>query len=1214
MLGKLFNLTSGTAGGPSAQSGAITSHATPESIQEEIHTRSLLFPETQTLFSHQDQVFPLPAPTALPQSSPSTFDYDREIDIEARDVRVLIMQDSLGSVNPCILFDSQPAPAVLPTDSRHSPGTSHSQTFVRDLRRNPTSPRKTSLSQPRPMVIQSESPQPRQGAFDRRPSFPTRFSAAESEAQRAAREHREELASFTSCIFSNTEVMSYKGTSTKVHIIPSEPKPEVSSSYIGDGKGSIGRASQRSSRLSQSFTSESVAAQLSSSQVSNRNQDRKKILVTRLFPVNLPSDDPESPIHGVTPHSRLSEDGGGFPFPYSPDESGSGIKKKKPQPKQKRTPMYAVALVLQLPAGPTSAIGPGAKSIFRGPGSFNEQDFFPSSFGSTRRSGWTMVGAGYGTESLETGNSNEMEDKIDAITQHWDIIMRTLTHLQSIVATALFPMLKQADFLSPDPHQPPTISAQVARTPSLNSSRRGSNASQIPIKPPKTNAKLVTLAPNCLMQEQQISREVETARIRIVSGLRATRVVTGQGRWGPWREEARWVAKYAGGRDQGFFFFNLLTGFLATHTDWLQALSPVWYRRRHYQQQKAKSEEDTSLPSRTIIVSNDKMTARRLVFLLSAFLPANQQLPTIRALRPNTSASFSHSPPSYIIPILKEESLRRKLNRRPTAPRGHSHQRSFSIQSQATTRSITGIPAQLDHLSMESSHARRSSDVTLFKPTALSTQGSDLTMRKISAATTNTITPDAAIPHFSSIVGSGTQRSHRPGSSSSIAADDLKRTLRRGDSIGHCSIGSNEPNRRSSHWGSVISGLWPARRRESVVSNSQMLDPSVGREQIPSAGDVLSREDDFENGQSPKTRIEQQDAPQTQERRNLELIEQSKRTPDPSGAFESPVKTSISADDGVIDVDVQFPDYLTSFESAISSPSSSGYLSTPGISTGIDGFEQFSRVAVDGESSLNVAGWLQQFHPDFALQAVPPQADLLERVKEALRAEPTPMLHFTHPPPPVEWPTERWVDVSSAIVADTTTFSIKRINFRRLVKLKVSSDNSSGHYYSGSTHTYSSSLMTPALSPYEQPIKEKFDEEVLVTWDESLIEAVEKVIARTGTATKESSTESSSRSASTRRQRSGSDASDAEELEQSLAVVTQNQQPAVRDLPREVPRAECKTVVLSALEAIIQDVVDQRDLEQHSAEHVSYKANREKESVLIGAIRTWLEEVELGDG
>lgn len=1216
MLGKLFNLTASTAGNAVSQPPDTPSAPSPESVQEEIHTRSLLFPDTQSLFSRQDQVFPLPAVPALLPTSPNTFDYDGELDLEFRDVRVIVMQDSLGSVNPALLYDSHPGP-VVPSPNERSSAT-HPPGSAQDLRRNPTTPRKTSLGQnSRPMVMPPESPQPRQGAFDRRSSVHSRhYHYVETETQRSAREYREELASFTSCIFANSEVMSYKGTSTKVHVIPSESKPDVSSSYLGDGKGSMGRSSMRSSRLAQSYTSESTGAPFVSSSTTQRLVERRKILVTRLFPVNLPSDDMETPNSGATPHSRLSEDAAGFPFPYSPDEANT--KKKKPQPKQKRTPMYAVALVLQLPASP---VQPSAKSTFRGASSYNEQDSFPSSYNSARRSGWSMVGSGFGTESFDSACSVDGEDRMDVVTQHWDIIMRSLTHLQSVVATSLFPMLKTADFTLPDP-QPPAVMAQLARTTSVNG-RRGSAASQM--KPPKSNAKLVALPPNCLMQDSQIGREMEAVRVRIVSGLRATRVVTGQGRWGPWREEARWVAKWTGGKEHGFFFFTLLTGFLATHTDWLQALSPVWYRKRYNHQQSTRGEEDTSLPSRTIIVSKDKMAARRLIFLLSAFLPANQQLPTVKTHRPTTSASFSHSPPSYIVPILKEESLRRKINRRPGAvsSMGPSHGRSFSIQSQATTRSTTGVPAQLAHLSMDSHHERRTSDATLFRQSALPMPGNDLNTRKSSAATANTITPDAAVPHFSSMHRADTQQSTRPGSSGSTVADDLKRTLRRGDSSGHASHASTHTRSRSSHWGSVLTGLWSARRRDSTATTSSALD-SPGRSRFPPLSpavetgnkltemvkeaqvlDNVSRHQLESSGSSPKTSSEQPETPRIFEHRGQpSLTKPVKRVPDPEGAFESPVKTSINSDDGVIDVDIQFPEYLTSFESAVSSPSSSGYLSTPGLGSGLDSFEQLSRLIVDGDAPLNVAGWLQQFHRDFALQAIAPQNDLVDKVKESLRAEATPSTNAQMTSG--DWSSERWVDVSSAIIADTTDFTIRRIKYRRLVKPKPAAEKTSGQHLASSSYPFNSTAMTPALSPYEQPLNEKFEEELLVTLDETLIEAIEKVIAHPSDASKDNSN-NSSRSVSKKREQQSIPAAEPEETDAAL----------VRQGVPEVPRSQCKTVVLSALEGIVRDVVDQREKEgDSSSPHAKYATERckEKDSVLRTAVRGWLDTVELGDG
>lgn len=299
MLGRLFNLTSGTGNNDSQYESSMPSHPTPESIQEDIHTRSLLFPDINALCAGQDQVFPLSTISHTPSAiSANAYDYDGDIDLDLRDVRILIMQDSLGSVNPSLLFDSHPVPAVNSAGDRNPNQTVPPQNIT-DPRRVPRSPRKGSIGQPAsPLVIQPGSPQPRQGAFDRRSSIQGRnYSYVETETQRAAREYREELASFSSCIFANTEVMSYKGTSTKVHIVPCESRSsDISSSYVGDGRGSMGRSSARTSRLAQSYTSGSANPPVASSTAPARQAERKKILVTRLFPVNLPNDDLDTPI------------------------------------------------------------------------------------------------------------------------------------------------------------------------------------------------------------------------------------------------------------------------------------------------------------------------------------------------------------------------------------------------------------------------------------------------------------------------------------------------------------------------------------------------------------------------------------------------------------------------------------------------------------------------------------------------------------------------------------------------------------------------------------------------------------------------------------------------------------------------------------------------------------------------------------------------------
>lgn len=1201
LLGRLLSGAAGATSSTSSPRNALDSNL------EDQFTYNLLFPDAEAL-CHNDQVFPLSSGTVLTPVPISSFDINGDIDLDMRDVRVIIMQEATTTTGSAyLLYDSHTPPPPSPSLDRQAASNSSIYQARSEGRRSISAPRKTSVGQnSRPVIIQQDTSAPRQfGAFDRRthhgaPSY------TETEGQRSAREYREEVNTFSNCIFGNSEVLAYKGTGTKVHILPSESRTIfTSSSYVADGSGSFGRSSMRSSKLAQSFTSDTVhgptSAGFTSPSTFTRGAERKKVLITRMFPVPLPNDDTDDAAQNTTPTPQNANETAGYPFPKVGDRRPT--EKKKPQPKQKRTPMYAVGLVVHLPAAHHPPSAPVSRSSFRGPSSYTEQESYPSSFNSSRRSGWTMLGHGFGVESMDSSFSSDVDDRIDMITQHWDIIMRTLSHLQAVATASLLPLLKQADINSPDPRRESTAHQ---RAPSASISISGKRVAEDikPFKIPKTNAKMVQLQANCLMQVPKIHKEVDASRQRIISGIKVHQVVTGQGRWGIWREEARLVGKWAGGKDEGFFFFNLLTGFLGNHTEWLQALGPSWYRRRHYQQQRANRDDDISLPARTIIVSDNKLMARRLVFLLAAFLPANQQHPSGRLYRPSTSASFggySQSPPSYTAPILREESLRRRINKRSSAAR-NAHGRTMSFPAPGAQGS--------GNLGPEIHHDRRTSDTTSIKTANLPIPGSNIGTRKSSAATTSTVTPVTTMPHFSRRpVRVGTGPAPRPGSSGSLATDDLLRSLKRGDSSGQFSNASTD-SQQNSRWGSMISGFWGSKIRDSTASTS--LDPrSIEGLEIndphykpgsPKKGNKLiemveeaswcSQPKDQQDREMRKSESGSATTAKPDDEQIEDIPEQviqiAERVPDPTGAYESPVKTSINEHDGVIDIDVPLPDYLA-FESAISSPSSSGYLSTPGFGNGMEGFEHYSRAGPDVETTMNVGGWLPRYNPDFALQATPFQDNLTAEIKESMRAEPTPAMTSTPHPDGGD----RWVDISSAIIGDTTNFTIRRIVYRRLVKTRdsIQPTPSLPHLDSRYGNVYAAAQLTPSADADANQVEERFDEEPIISMDETLIDAVERIIAQSGQGSKTSSA-CSSRSASRKggnRERSNSDA----------------KFPPVPEHRLEVPRNECKKMVLSALEEIVREVAESRK--------DGDEAERARESFLREGVRSWLVNVETMD-
>ncbi|KAL5601189.1 hypothetical protein BROUX41_005994 [Berkeleyomyces rouxiae] len=1253
MLGKLFNLGSGSIS-PNSQQQTSSGSSKPvlslDSVQEDLHTRTLLFPDPQTLQQcRNEQLFPFTSLSAPISAVPiQPFDYNPDICIDDHDVRVIVMQDGMGaSVSSSLLFDSHPfvTPVSPPSSATtERPNIPESWKISAQSRRSSV-PHASAAAGARAMPFESSQPQPRSGAFDRRSSTNGRFpSAIETESQKAGREYREEMATFMSCIFGNSEMLSYKGTSTKVHLYNADQRgSDLSSSALGtDAKSSTGRSSTRS-RLAQSYSSDvmspgfppALSYGTSTTASSNtRSNDSKRVLITRLFPVVVPTDS--------------------IPANQAPEDPVF----KRPQQRPKRTPMYAVVLVVNLQS--FSALA--NKANFRGSGSFTENESLPSSYGSGRPMAWNTPGS-TAPESVDF-YIPESDDRLEHITQHWDIIMRTLTQLQSVFATSISNMLKQIDMSIPDISTP----CPSHRVPPIN---------------PKANSKMLALPPHCFCNDRGLAKQVDVARNRIVSGLQAERVCTGQGRWSTWRDEARVISRLqlAPGVNGREFFYRVLTGFLGTHTQWLQALGPDLYRQRHFEREKLKNDEDLLNPARTIIIGKDKMAARRLIFLLSAFLPAKENICNSQSLRPVTSASFnfSASPPGFATSTLgREKPLRKKMTRRSGKNRIPSHNRT---PSQSTHTPF--VSSTLAHLTLDGSQpqGRHESDDLSSRPApppslhGISSQSHgnsvapEKNFRKSSIAASTTAMPEPAVAHFATLHRHENLRAHRPGSSSSIAADDLKRSLHRSESMSN----GSDSMAGSSRWGYFMGGFWSGTvRRESVtsVTQSHLSSPIRGATAAggPSGGgpraDPLSPRKSTDKRQEriaklgfsseqlssvaalqvpipdpePSPRHVTTPPEQRNARTNTGLKSAAEIQPrqpiDMPHPFGSPVKTSINPKDGVIDVDIPFTDFLASFETAVSSPSSSGYMSTPGIShDGFASFEQSCRLSSDADTPLNVAGWLQSFHPDFILQAVPPHERLMDQIQEALRNEPSPACLVPPYALNSESPTERWVDVSSALIADMTKGTISRIRYRRLIvprERPMPSRPGKGGPYGSTT------VVTPCIEPYEIRHNEQFEVERIGTVEDILTDAIDRVVAQPGDLT---SVSSMSDIASAKSIVGSLKTQPNSRLEPEAPIIVSSSMPppssifpsllpsismpapslrpsAPRDVPtpahqqpsREVSRGECKAVVLSSLANLVRDVLDKRDM--MAVDDVEDPNAYVDDSVMRHAIRLWLHAAE----
>ncbi|KAF1919761.1 hypothetical protein BDU57DRAFT_513030 [Ampelomyces quisqualis] len=1028
------------------------------------------------------------------------------------------------------------------------------------------------------------------------------------------------------CMFGNL-AMNYRGNSNKIHIVPLDSNPPDAPSLppgTHDAAGSLGRAEglRRRSHLAQSFTPANPPTDLpraDSSESMPKEPKRRTIFITRMFSVTMPEEDPEA--RTPTPQSSLPT-ASGFPFPPSTHKSGAP---KPPYATQARkSPMYAITIILHLPIAQAPAtLRPSSRGGHaRGGTSLSTsapgQDSLGSSLDSDRRAGWAFVDPSTGVESLLASSlSSDVDDRVDVVGQHWDVIMRALTSLQHVVQERIL-----AHFGSPDAISPQTIHPH----------RHQPSRSSLRDNPPHLLRKALRLQPNALMLDKEIQTAAELTGSRVVTGMRIPRVTTGQGKWGLWREEARWLGRWAGQKEQNFFFFNLLTAFLGNHTEWLNVLGPKWHRRRHREQQKATAEENLTISNRTVIVSPDKMAARRLIFLLAAFLPPNTPAVGENSafMRPNTSASFraySQSPPSNMPPSRKQ-SLRRQINRRPRdkqsitnihlqpppatngpQPPNDSalHARDFSVPGMSDMKRPPG------HSRSSSLHSVRTS---LVIPSL--SDGPINGKSGVAIASTTTTRETVPVAHFTlpRTTSSGPTPDDRPDSSDSLASANLINSLQR-SGTGQTSIASNDSS-NTSRWSGFMN-FWGGRRSSSTDQSEclQTTDDGIGfrrqertTSQLEQMVQELSMDGMFGDGDVHDKEVVETLAATDGSAEAYHMTGSSgipasaaRPIPERPRTFDSQLKLSVNEKDGVIDVDIPLPDF--------GSPLQSPLLGTYGsVSSQHDSsFGESSILSLpygEPEQPVNAAGWLSQFHPDFAIQAIKPYKDLERDIMRAMSAEPTPLGPATTPS--LETGTlERWVDVCSALVADTSSFSIRRIRLRRKVKLIP-------------TPTYQTHAMTPGVagmppgrSQYGNPysngsivpmmtvvhLSEKFTEEKIMDFDATLIDGIDRALAQSGEVTRVNS-EQSSRSSSRRGRHD--------------APAESNPAPHV-----EVPHTDCKGVIFDALETVVKDVTAARsgkeesrtDRDAHRSDAKDQPQPRTaNDSSLKQGIRRWLVEVE----
>lgn len=1239
MLGRLLNTAASNLNPAAYTSRKSTSL---ESVTEEEHTAGLLFPDVNVLRRPHAHAYPLRNNPVSPNTSiTGGFDDHGGLDLDVtKDFRVIVAQNALGDRDePCILLDTNASslpPQGLGLESqgfgrsqgRHSRNSSISKP---PTRRGSTQGVQSSLPDPNFVSSAANARKPNPmggGAFTHARHRSSTFSLAsgdgESQQGRPAADSNE--LGLLNCIFGSS-AFSYRGSSTKMHILSvdneqNQPTAASTSSRMSHGTDHFGAPGYRNRTAhTRAFTAGTRTTSSSLSQENLRSISEAKapskftVLVTRMFSVNLPEardanadGSEQSTFFNESPHDPA------FPFP----EFG-----KRRKIKEKKTPMYAVSIVIQVPLVARGNIRPVSQLGSRGPDFLRPDGTMSFSLDSGQR--WSGALLDDTSSSLSPGAN--LDDRIDMLVDHWDVITRTLSHLEKLASREILVMLKRVDFFTgqqPKPAKPPNMQ--------------------------RTNQTIVQLPPNMLAGRSRLREEASLSVQRIRTALKIPRVITGQNRWGIWREEARWISRYLGEKEHGFFFLVLLTAFLGNHTEWLCSLGPEWYRRRRRHQQKAHQDNENTISNRTVIIAPDKMIARRLIFLLSAFLPPKQRTDAFVS-RPGTSTStrpLSQSPPNA--PILRQESLRRTINRRARANRLNVEETANQDKPLSTSCNEASDEAE-SMKAVDYSKSRRDSDARSIRTASLPIPPNEVFTQKSSAATTSTATPSTTtpVPHFSSQqsrAGWGPSDPMAPENNPSLASANLMQTLRRNESSNISSDGSElHP---SSRWGSLLSGFWSS-RQESSTDSSQTQPPSqeTSYKKTASESETAPRSPhklEQMAGETANPEPVQSKDVKSSDNISIPISSAAKQDisepldlPEPpcDSEFqnrESPVKLSVRGDDGVVDVDLPLPGFISlssSGDSILTSPkrtrTSVTSLDAAGsVHSNSSGLNLCPRDN-DGPST-NVSGFLKQFHEDFVLQTVRPYATLEADIRRSMAAEASPAHTGSSPSGGENEASEKWVDVCTTLVADVRTFTVKRITLRR----KITPDEPSP---STGPSPAQSRPVTPRELPEPSPaafqfsnlfgmarsrknslstfieglnageVEEKYIEEPVVELDDILVDAVERVLARSG----ESSLAPSRAPSPNRGRRAARDQSD---------QTTKEGEDSTRDEvpPIGVSRTDCRRLVLGALEEVVHSVTAERAAEESNAKS-SRRTKRDRkrrntDNILREGVRKWLLDIE----
>ncbi|KAK5103178.1 hypothetical protein LTS08_003982 [Lithohypha guttulata] len=1089
MLASLFRGTSGQS-----KSQYI------ESVTDDAHTRSLLFGQSQHVFNLSASL--PPSPFGSPPLRLSSFDDQAGLELEEKDIRILLAQDAYGGDDrPTLLFDS-------------------------------FSPEKRTDGQG---VIRSPLPaewRPEELSRNRSSTF----SGNQSSWTRPSKDLPAKDDPFLECMF-GVQTSAKTNSATKLHIVPAHNR-KWNASERGPRKTSDNSDQRRRAPLARAHTS-SQQITLSSLDVGGRDA----LLVTRLFHVPL-----DETIKIANTKSTMSPMLG---------------QDKPPKLVERRVPAFAIGLVLYLPH-PThrphsSHSRKGSKS---GYGHSHASE--GSSVSSETRS-WTFLDAMPASLSSSVAAGSDEDQRVDMVVDNWDIVLRCLFRLQNIgqrvVTDELHKiLLHQADEPRNKSHKERSMQRSNQRILAIH------------------NAHAVARSP--LMA----TVSVETSK-RIVYALRIPRVITGLGfTAGHWIDEARMLYRSCGGKQQGVFLFSLLTAFLGSNMQWLERLAPEWYRKQ-YQANHKKPEDVKPLIARTIIVSDHKGLARRLIYILASFLPGRTGIDRLARLGEESLGASSSSPFNHSLHA-QSSGRRRKPYMRNAQPT--PDQAKEFISTSATSQ--TSLASAMINRSPRRQLSRKDSN-------KFDIGGDGIrTMIQGGSGTSSAIVPQAvATPMAHISVRDGYfSESAIVDTNDSIASADLSKMLSRAASSHRR---TSSVSSRLSSFVSGLSGIWSNKQstsgdRYSTTTFSQDSSPVHQHKRSSSSAVPINRNNPL---QIMVDELEQNNAIPQELNPGQYRDEMLQRTDESIKLTSAAPRLHVDQQDGVIDVELDLPGFMSA--TSLSPPQhyfNRKRAKSPKVRG--DGSDSFcsSMTMASGKRAqhehINVGGYLRRHHEDFVLHAVRPYNDLQEDIRRVLHAEPTP--HEVIEKLSQDTLSSCWIPVCTTLVADTRLFSIHKLTLRRQYEV------------SSSRPTSGTVLIVPngSTNSFLSLKNEEIADEVVLGFDATLAKAIEKLLNVTPDEASGSgpSTRTHSRNVSV-----GTTSS-------TRASGIKPASPA--NPPPEVFKAEQQDLVAEALEEVVRSVDEALNkTEPKPAQNTGSRQDKglpQQENALREGVRKWMIDVE----